>query len=111
MSLDVIKIRKNIGPVNKGIDLGLLGKFIRYIKIKNITVYKKITLKKYCILGTNCVVTPNAEFGEGSVAGAQSLVNIKLKEWTIYQGFPLRGYFKRKKKFLKYLKKSLNDFV
>ena len=46
MSLDVIKIRKNIGPVNKGIDLGLLGKFIRYIKIKNITVYKKITLKK-----------------------------------------------------------------
>ena len=72
---------------------------------------KKITLKKYCILGTNCVVTPNAEFGEGSVAGAQTLVNIKLKDWTIYQGFPLRGYFKRKKKFLKNLKRSLNDFV
>ena len=82
-----------------------------YNKKKNSGSSKKITLKKYCILGTNCVVTPNAEFGEGSVAGAQTLVNIKLKDWTIYQGFPLRGYFKRKKKFLKNLKRSLNDFV
>lgn len=75
-----------------------------YNKKKNTGKLKGITLNKYCILGTNCVVTPNAEFGEGSVAGAQTLVNTKLKKWIIYQGFPLRGYQKREKKFLRYIK-------
>ena len=62
---------------------------------------KKITLSKYCILGTNAVVIPEAEFGEGCVIGSQSLVSSKLKSWHIYYGVPIRALAKRSKSFLK----------
>lgn len=68
---------------------------------------KKIVIKKYCILGTNAVVTPNASFGEGTVVGALSLANFPLKAWSIYYGQPLKFLIKRSKKFKRKLKINL----
>ena len=71
---------------------------------KNDTLSKKIVLKKYCIIGTNSVVIPNAEFGEGSVIGALSLASKKLEKWSIYFGQPLKYLMPRSKKFIKKIK-------
>lgn len=68
---------------------------------KNSGKIKKIVLNKYCILGTNSIVIPNAIFGEGSVVGAQTLVASKIKPWHIYVGYPLRAFGKRSKSFIK----------
>ncbi len=60
-----------------------------------------IILPKFSILGTNSVVVPGAKIGIGTAVGANCLVAQKLKPWKIYQGFPLRAYFNRKKTFIK----------
>ena len=73
------------GPVNK-VKSGLIS---------------EIVLQKFSILGTNCVVVPGAKIGVGTAIGANCLVAQKLKPWKIYQGFPLRAYFNRKKAFIK----------
>ena len=62
---------------------------------------KKIEIKKFCIIGTNSVVVPDASFSTGSVVGAMSFVNTKLESWHVYYGMPLRKLSKRKKNFFK----------
>ena len=70
-------------------------------KSKKSNKVKKIEIKKFCILGTNSVVTPGAIFSTGSVVGALSFVNSKLEPWHVYYGMPLRKLSKRKKDFYK----------
>ena len=48
-NLEIINIRKKIGPTNKGIDLGLLGKLKKNVIKKNINVKKNTTLDKKII--------------------------------------------------------------
>lgn len=56
-----------------------------------------VTLGAHAFIGANSVVMPGAEFGEGAVVGASSFVppNMKLEEWTIYVGSPVRPIKKR----------------
>ncbi len=53
----------------------------------------KVILRKYSQIGTHCVVFPNIIIEEGSVVGANSMVNCNLKPWSIYYGVPAK--FKR----------------
>lgn len=61
----------------------------------------KIILKKYSALGAGCVVLPGITLGEGSVAGAMSLIVNDLKPWMIYAGIPCRELKARSKQLLK----------
>ena len=61
-----------------------------------------VIMKKYANIGSNTIVLPNVIFSTGSVAGAQSLVNRSLNEWTIYFGSPVKKIKKRKKNFSKF---------
>ena len=72
-------------------------------KIKS-GLISKIMIPKFAILGTNCVVVPGAKIATGVAIGANCLVAQKLKPWKIYQGFPLKAYFNRKKTFVKKFK-------
>jgi acetyltransferase-like isoleucine patch superfamily enzyme len=58
-----------------------------------------VTLGAHAFVGANSVVMPGAEFREGAVVGANSFVppNMKLEEWTIYVGSPVKLIKKRPK--------------
>jgi galactoside O-acetyltransferase len=63
----------------------------------------KVVMKKYSQLGSNCIVLPGVEIGEGVSVGAMSLVLKKLDEWKIYKGIPAEYYKERKKGLLKFI--------
>lgn len=63
----------------------------------------KVTLERYSQIGTHCVVFPNITISEGSVVGANSLVNCNLEPWGIYFGVPARFKKLRSKGLLKLL--------
>ena len=48
----------------------------------------KVVIRRYSQIGTHCVVFPNVIIGEGSVVGANSLVNKSLDDWGVYWGTP-----------------------
>jgi acetyltransferase-like isoleucine patch superfamily enzyme len=50
----------------------------------------KITLKKGCLIGTNCMVMPGVTVGEGAIVGAFSLVTKDIPAWTIATGQPAK---------------------
>ena len=66
---------------------------IKYRKVKN----DKVILKRFSCLGTNCVVLPGVVIAEGSVIGANSLVNKSTEPWTVYAGSPAKPIKKRSK--------------
>jgi acetyltransferase-like isoleucine patch superfamily enzyme len=62
-----------------------------------------ITLEKYAILGTGCIVHPGVTLGEGAAVGSASLVLKSLDPWSIYFGVPAKRYGPREKqKLLEY---------
>lgn len=65
-------------------------------------LYGDVIINKHCIIGTNSILLPNIELGEGTAVGAQSLINKNTLEWNIYAGNPARKIKKRSKncKFL-----------
>jgi acetyltransferase-like isoleucine patch superfamily enzyme len=52
--------------------------------------YRKITLKKGCLLGSGVMVTPGVTIGEGAIVGAGSLVTKDIPAWTIAMGSPAK---------------------
>ena len=61
------------------------------------TNIKKSTVKigKHAILGTNAVVFPGVEIGEGAAVGAGCIVRKSLEPWTVYIGSDCRPIKKR----------------
>ena len=58
----------------------------------------KIIFGKFVVVGTNSVILPGAgSIPEGVSIGALSLVNSKLKKWSIYTGNPAKFILPRKK--------------
>lgn len=55
-----------------------------------------VNLGRHVIVGTNAVVLPGVEIGEGSAVGALSLVSKSLEPWGIYSGIPARRVKARK---------------
>ena len=75
-------------------------------KKKNLLKKSNLILNKYFIIGSNSIILPGANIPEGISVGALSLVNTKLKSWSIYSGNPLK-YLLPRKKHIK--KKNLNS--
>ncbi len=68
----------------------------------------KIRIGRHVILGTNSIVFPNVNIGEGCAIGANSLVNKSTEPWGIYMGSPVRRIKNRSKNLL-ILEKNLLD--
>src|SRR5579872_6833836 len=56
-----------------------------------------ITLRKFAILGTGCIVHPGVTLGEGAAVGSASLVLKSLDPWRVYFGVPAKHYRTRDK--------------
>jgi len=50
---------------------------------------KKVTLKKGCWVGANCVILPGVTIGENAVIGAGSIVNHSIKTRVVAGGNPV----------------------
>lgn len=50
---------------------------------------KKVIINKYVNVGSNSIIMPGVEIGEGSVVGALSLVKKSIKTWGVYFGSPV----------------------
>lgn len=60
----------------------------------------KVLIKKYCQLGSNCVVLPALTIEEGVAVGALSLITKDLKQWKLYAGIPAKCIGERSTKLL-----------
>ena len=67
--------------------------------VKGGTVY----IRRFAQIGTNCIIFPNLEIGEGSVIGACSLVKHNVEPWGIYFGVPAKKYKNRSKEMKKFV--------
>lgn len=54
-------------------------------KYKNVST-GSVRINKHAIIGTNSIILPDVEIGEGVTVGAASLVNKSLEPWGIYAG-------------------------
>ena len=61
-----------------------------------------IRFGRHSAVGTGSLVLPGAEFAEGSVLGALSMVSLPLKPWTIYAGIPARRIRERRRDVLEH---------
>lgn len=75
------------------------------------TKYGDIILNNHSIIGSNSIVLPDINLGEGTAIGTSSLVNKDTLDWHIYGGTPIKIIKERSKdckKFEKYLKCKYN---
>ncbi len=77
------------------------------VKYRNITS-SKIIIGKFAIIGTNSVILPGVEIGEGCTVAAGSIVSKNLKPWGIYIGNRRIGE-RDKEAVLKNYESFLND--
>jgi dTDP-4-amino-4,6-dideoxy-D-glucose acyltransferase len=68
----------------------------------------KVVINKYVNVGSNSVIFPGVNIGEGSTIGALSLVNKSLKSWGVYFGSPVIRISDRKKNVID-LSKKITD--
>jgi galactoside O-acetyltransferase len=61
----------------------------------------KVTLKRFCQIGSGTIILPSVTLEEGVAVGAMSLVKKSLDGWGIYAGNPLRFIKARDKGLLK----------
>lgn len=54
-------------------------------KFRNVQV-GEVLIRKFAIVGTNSVILPNVEIGEGAAVAAGSVVTKNLEPWGIYVG-------------------------
>lgn len=78
-----------IGPIHPKSSTNVMGGMVR--------------IGRYAQIGTNTVVFPNLNIGEGAVIGACSLVNRDIDEWSISFGIPAHRKRNRKKGLLKFV--------
>lgn len=92
-----------IGPGSK--ILGSTYEFNGYYTTEHMAVGKDVSAVRYgdikicddAYLGANCVIMPGVTIGEGTLVGANSLVDRDLKPWTIYFGTPVKKVGEREK--------------
>jgi galactoside O-acetyltransferase len=81
---------------------GIVGALVP-TKYKDRQIGELIEVPRFAALGTNSIVMPGIKIGEGAVVGANSMLKIDAKPWTIYAGSPAKPIGSRPKdKILKF---------
>ena len=76
-----------IGPIHPGAKTHVTGGAVR--------------IRQFAQVGTNSIVFPNLEIGEGAVIGACSLVKHDIEPWSICYGVPAIKQKERRRNLLK----------
>ena len=70
-----------------------------------------VRINRFVQIGSNTVVFPNIEIGEGTVVGACSLVNCNLDSWGVYYGVPVKKHKERTKGMMRFLNADMNLYM
>lgn len=62
-----------------------------------------VKINRFVQIGSNSIIFPNLEIGEGSVIGASSQVRHSVGEWGVYYGIPVIRHKDRSKNLLKFI--------
>lgn len=62
--------------------------------------WRRIRIGEHAVTGTNSVVIPGGELGEGAILGALSLAKSFLKPWYIHAGTPAKPIKQRSRNLL-----------
>lgn len=73
------------------------------------TIRKPVHLGKHVVIGTNTIVLPGCDIGEGCSIGAMSLMTKPTEPWGVYWGIPAKRYKERSKKMLEQEKKYFSE--
>jgi acetyltransferase-like isoleucine patch superfamily enzyme len=65
-------------------------------------VEAEVCIRRHALIGSNAVILPGVEIGEGTSVGAQSLVTGSLDEWSVYAGCPAKMIKERSRDILKH---------
>jgi galactoside O-acetyltransferase len=65
--------------------------------------HKRISIGEHAVTGSNSVVIPGGDLGEGAILGALSLAKSPLEPWFIYAGVPAHKVKPRSRDLLKFL--------
>lgn len=69
----------------------------------------EVIIRRHAIIGSNTVILPNVEVGEGAAVGAQCLVKSNLSAWYVHFGTPTRPIKPRSKNLLELETKLLGE--
>ena len=69
----------------------------------------KIVMERHVTLGAKCTILPGVHMGEGSIAGACSLISKDCQPWTLYVGVPARNIKGRSDEMLLLEKQFLKE--
>lgn len=58
---------------------------------------QEIRIGRHCIVGTNSIILPGVNMGDGSSVGAMTMVTKDTEPWTVYFGIPAKKIKRRKK--------------
>jgi galactoside O-acetyltransferase len=79
------------------------------LEYKASAVIGTIKIGRHCIIGSGSVVLPNINIYQGACAGALSLINRDLEEWTLYAGIPAKKIRMRNKQNILELERRFLD--
>lgn len=68
-----------------------------------------VTLGRHVLIGSSSVILPGVTIGEGSSAGAKSLITKNLAPWGVYFGIPVKRLKDRHKDILELEKKMKGE--
>jgi dTDP-4-amino-4,6-dideoxy-D-glucose acyltransferase len=68
----------------------------RFRRLKHIPVI----LRKHAVVGSNSVLLPGSDIGEGTSVGALSVVRGKLDSWSVYMGNPAKRIMARSRSII-----------
>lgn len=85
---------------------GLVGPTVSQDKETRSVERSYVVVNKHAFIGTNAVINPSIEIGEGAVVAPGSVVTKDLDPWTMYKGIPARPYKDRDNRKIKLLEKT-----
>lgn len=70
-----------------------------------------VIIRRFSQVGSNTVVFPSIEIGEGSVIGACSLVKSNIEPWSICYGVPAVKHKERSKRMKNYIDEDTGMYI
>jgi acetyltransferase-like isoleucine patch superfamily enzyme len=74
------------------------------------TTERSVLIGRHVIVGANAVILPGSKILDGVSIGACSLVQGRLKEWSIYQGSPAVLIRERSNRLINFEKEYLKEY-
>lgn len=68
---------------------------------------RSISVGRYVMIGTMCLVLPGVTIADGCAISAMSLVNVDTEEWGMYGGIPARRFQERSRRVVELIDSTL----